>query len=284
MQVNRDRHSVACPFFHCKKREEETMQEQETGKVLQMCKKQDAAGMEKQIQEAMAHVEKIKHGVIELETPIMSQGEEVKELEFDFSKVTPAELTDTMDRHVGVNIAQISPEQQLAVFALSVRGYKGLDEKDLERLCPEDVMACVMAGGQYMEHLEATATIGRLIAWKEGENPTDYNKKGSMRLQNGITVKGADYQALPYDFTRMQGSKYVEVLSATSKTKAGFSYRQALKLYLEAVKTANKWDDATAAEALKQFTVEDVFSGLRVAIAFFLTAYLGARKRMNGRS
>lgn len=234
----------------------------------------------KLLEEAMQKVEEVLKGSFDLETPIMNRGEELTEIAFDFTQVTSDQLTNALDRHMSANIAVITPEQQQAVFALAVRGYKGLDEKDMERLAPEDMMVGVFAGEQYLNYLENNAFISRMISWKEGEGVNQYLKRGDMLLEKPITLNGTEYKTITYDFSRMIGSKFVEVMSATSNTKGGFSYRKAWRLYLEALKTANKWDDAAVKEAAGQMTVADIFSGQRVAIGFFLMSYLGAHKRM----
>ncbi len=242
---------------------------------------QDTAEYQVKVEEALKRVEEVKHGVLTLSEPMKSQGKDLCEIAYDFTKITAGDMTEAMDRNLGPNIGSMNPKQQMAVFALSCRGYEGLDEKDLERLSAEDAMAGVMIGGQYLEHLESVALVSRMIAWKEGENPDSYYRKGTMRLEKEIEIDGEAHTRIPYDFGRMTGTKYVEVLSATSGTKAGFSYRQALKLYLEAVRTANKWDDQIMKGLAGKLTPEDIFSGQRVAIGFFLTAFLGARNRMS---
>lgn len=232
------------------------------------------------IEEAKRKIEEMLKGSFDLTVPIMSRGEEVTEIEYDFTKITTDQLTNALDKHMSENVAVLTPEQQYAVFALAASGYKGLDEKDLERLVPEDAAVGIFAGEQYLNYLENNALISRLISWKEGEDPNRYFYRGDMLLEKPITVNGTEYNTIPYDFSRMAGSKFVEVMSATSKTKGGFSYRKAFRLYLEAVKAANKWDDDAIKEAAGQMTAADVFSGQRVAIGFFLITYLGAQKRM----
>jgi hypothetical protein len=49
------------------------------------------------------------------------------------------------------------------------------------------------------------------------------------------------------------------------------------------VKTANGWTDIMARDVEKQLTLEDIFMGQRVAIGFFITTYLGARRHTKPR-
>jgi hypothetical protein len=224
--------------------------------------------------------DEILKGTLELISPILSRGKELSEIDYDFSAITIEELTSTLDRHMGGNPAAILPEQQFAVFALACRGYEGLDEKDLlERMQAEDGFAASIAGGKFLDYLAKRGNIRLLKSLAKSEDAKELYRHGCMELEKPVTgPEGREIQSLAYDFSRLTGNKYVEILGSLADTQTGFCYRKARKLYLEAVKTANGWNDAVIRDIEKKLTLEDIFSGQRVAIGFFITTCLGARR------
>lgn len=245
--------------------------------------KQDLVSSSEAIDEEQ--ISEILKGTLELISPILSCGKELNEIDFDFSNITIEELTSALDRHMGGNPASILPEQQFAVFALACRGFEGLDEKDiLDRLQAEDGFAATVAGGKFLDYLIGRGNIRLLNALAQGEDAKELYRRGSIELEKPVTgPEGQQIHGLSYDFSRITGNKYVEILGSHSDTQVGFGYKKARKLYLEAVKTANGWTGIMAGDVEKQLTREDVFSGQRVAIGFFITTYLGARRHTKPR-
>ena len=249
----------------------------------------EETGMKDELSSSAASEEdspaEILKGTLELVSPIVSRGKELNELDFDFSTITAEDLTSALDQHIGDNPAAILPEQQFAVFALACRGFEGLDEKDIfERLQAEDGFAATMAGGKFLDYLVSRGNMRLMNALSQGEDAREIYRHGSIALEKPATgPEGLRIDRLAYDFSRLTGSKYVEILGAHSGTQAGFGYRKARKLYLEAVKTYCGWTDTVLRDVEKQLSLEDIFSGQRVAIGFFITTYLGARRHMKPR-
>jgi hypothetical protein len=144
--------------------------------------------------------------------------------------------------------------------------------------------AANVAGGKYLDYLAGRGNIRLLNSLKQGEDPIEIYRHGVIELEKPVTgPEGLQIQRLSYDFTKLTGNRYVEILGLHSGTQTGFGYRKARKLYMEAVKTANGWTDIMARDVEKQLTLEDIFMGQRVAIGFFITTYLGARRHTKPR-
>lgn len=106
-------------------------------------KKKKAEELRKQLQEEAEKIKKrnieadeiIKQGKgrLTLETPILSRDEEVKELQYDFTRLTGLEYTEAMDSDpTAQQIYRITYKQALSLFAkAAAKETDGLDARDI---------------------------------------------------------------------------------------------------------------------------------------------------------
>lgn len=73
-------------------------------------------------------------GVLQLETPIRSRSEDVKELAYDFTELTGMEYIDAMDEDSNaINTFKITNRQALALFAkAAAKQTEGVDMRDIQ--------------------------------------------------------------------------------------------------------------------------------------------------------
>jgi hypothetical protein len=280
-------HRASEAQYGANKKEEQTMSEQADVKKLTEEVKLGAMDekareeMQKAVEEAR---EQIMTGIIELETPLKSKGQEVKELAFDFDGMQSADAIRILDRYMGDNAVTFSEAQRLAIFALSCRGLPenmGLDELDiLEQIKGEDAMAGAFAGGRFLAL--AYAAINRKVKEKEKGSAL---LEGVMTLEKPLERKDKDgnlietITELPYNFRRLAGSKYVECLEVTRKTPAGITYKAGISLFAEAVRTNRTLEK----DELEKFTVMDTIAAGLVGMGFFLASRSRASVRMKKR-
>lgn len=106
-------------------------------------KKKKAEELRKQLQEEAEKIKKrnieadeiIKQGKgrLTLETPILSRDEEVKELQYDFTRLTGLEYTEAMDSDpTAQQIYRITYKQALSLFSkAAAKETDGLDARDI---------------------------------------------------------------------------------------------------------------------------------------------------------
>ena len=106
-------------------------------------KKKKAEELRRQLQEEAEKIKKrnieadeiIKQGKgrLTLETPILSRDEEVKELQYDFTRLTGLEYTEAMDSdQTAQQIYRITYKQALSLFAkAAAKETDGLDARDI---------------------------------------------------------------------------------------------------------------------------------------------------------
>ena len=106
-------------------------------------KKKKAEELRKQLQEEAEKIKKrnieadeiIKQGKgrLTLETPILSRDEEVKELQYDFTRLTGLEYTEAMDSDpTAQQIYRITYKQALSLYAkAAAKETDGLDARDI---------------------------------------------------------------------------------------------------------------------------------------------------------
>ena len=226
----------------------------------------------------------IMSGIVELVEPMKSRGQEVKELAYDFSQLKAGSVLQMLDKYMGESAVTFNEAQKLAVFALACRGCEenmGLDEYDImDRIGGEDAAACALHGGQFLAM--KYAAMQRTVKEKE---------KGSILLEGTLTLEKPierrdkeeniteTISELRYNFRRIVGSKYVEVVGATARTPAGITCKAGIGLFVEAVRTCQP---LSAAEA-QQFTVQDAITAALVGMGFFLRSRSQVAKRTKKR-
>ena len=223
-------------------------------------------------------------GIFELAHPMMSRGQEVLELAYDFEHVAAKDVLKALDKHMGVNAFEYTEEQKVAVFALACRGLMengGLDETDImEQIQGEDTVTAAFAGQRYLAYVNAR--MNRII--KEAEKGSSL-LEGTMKLEKPIMRKTDDnsevdpVKELGYNFRRMKGMKYVECLAASNRTKAAISYHAGLKLFAEAVRS----NQPIKNEELEQLPAEDAIVAALIGMGFFLQSRSGVSDRIRRR-
>ena len=221
-------------------------------------------------------------GIFELAHPMLSRGQEVQELAYDFEQVTAKDMLKALDKHMGVNAFEYTEEQKVAVLALACRGLTengGLDETDiLEQIQGEDTVTAAFAGQRYLAYVNAR--MNRIV--KEAEIGSSL-LEGTMILDKPIIRKTDDdaepVKALSYNFRRMKGMKYVECLAASNRTKAAISYGAGIRLFAEAVRS----NQPIKNEELEKLPAKDAIVAALIGMGFFLQSRSGVSDRIRRR-
>lgn len=97
--------------------------------------------------------EKISKGTLELAIPIRARSEDVKELHYDFSKLTGWEYAEAMDTDKEArNMFVVSKKQALCLFAAAAaKATDGIDAKDVkERIGLADAQRAVQVATLFL--------------------------------------------------------------------------------------------------------------------------------------
>lgn len=152
-----------------KAEQRETPAEEERKEALRQLEEkviQEAKSRSEKIQEAKAAIKEGK-GVLHLEKPILSGGEEIKELPYDFMELNGLELTDALDdSQASQQIYGITNRQALALFAAAAaKQTASLDKRDiLERIGVTDAVEAIQLG---MLFYRASSVAGQMRITKK---------------------------------------------------------------------------------------------------------------------
>ncbi len=244
--------------------DQETVREQSEGEKVKEIKNE-------LVQALLEAKDTIMEGILDLAHPMKSRGEEVGAIEFDFEKLTARDVLRVLDKNMGVDALRYTEQQQMGIMALACRGIAengGLDDMDvMEQLQGEDLVAAAYIGGRYLTYVHAR--MNRII--REAEKGSSL-LEGTLKLEKPIVRldeagnKTETIRELKYNFRRMRGTKYVECLGASSRTKAGISNGAGLALFAEAARSCQPIEK----EELEQLHAADAIIAATVGIGFFL--------------
>ena len=207
-----------------------------------------------------------KENVLVLKKPIMIDGEETKEINYDFQSLTGENLEEVFKEAIkSGHIISASYELDPVIGAMMFAEASNNAYMDIQRLGLADY--------------SKAASLGREYFFEESPDSENEDKENVLTLTNPILINGVDHKEIPYDFDKLSGNSIEKVFNEATRSK----YVVSSSYELDPIIGARMFAEAASMNYadVKKLVLKDYAKAASCARSFFMEGLVGDQGENN---
>lgn len=207
-----------------------------------------------------------KENVLVLKKSIMIDGEETKEINYDFESLTGENLEEVFKEAIkSGHIISASYELDPVIGAMMFSEASNNAYMDIQRFGLADY--------------SKAASLARGYFFKESSDSEDEDKENILTLTNPILINGVELKEIPYDFDKLSGNSIEKVFNEATRSK----YVVSSSYELDPIIGARMFAEAASMNYadVKRLILNDYAKAASCARDFFMLGLVGDQEESN---
>lgn len=207
-----------------------------------------------------------KENVLVLKKPIMIDGEETKEINYDFESLTGENLEEVFKEAIkSGHIISASYELDPVIGAMMFAEASNNAYMDVQRFGLADY--------------SKAASLARGYFFKESSDDQNEDRENVLTLTNPILINGVELKEIPYDFDKLSGNSIEKVFNEATRSK----YVVSSSYELDPIIGARMFAEAASMNYadVKRLILNDYAKAASCARDFFMLGLVGDQEESN---